>query len=596
MSSPTISLRVVISGVVLGIIGCLLTFDLSLQQQTGLGFSLFGLLLIVLMIAFASAHKIQPIKRNLVTLLPLLFFTLMLCIRSSITLTTMNIAGAGTSLLLFAYFYRSGSLLNLSIIEVIIKGITSGIEVCFQPFTELLQASKWFSTQREHWRVLAPLARGILITVPVVGVFVILLSSADQVFADLVQRALQLITFQTAENLGLQIVYAGFIGWAVIGAMAVSLIERKEKRSPDMADDDDQPTLQPASAPLFSLGYTEAVMLLTSVCAVFAAFVAIQFAYLFGGGSNLDSYTYATYLHRGFVELVLVALLTLGTALTLNYATVRRTPTRVNVIRGLNTLLILLTFVILASAFQRLRLYELTYGFTSLRLLIYVFIAWLAFTFAGFIASLYWTPRSINVFTVTALIAAFGFAATLDVINPDLFVAWQNINRGNVDPLHLTTLSEEAVPALITLVDAPEAGLRSIVRSRLLQLRQQLEDQAERSDWRAFNLDRYNALMALQAVDGLEARTTLALGITDFTDLRAGMTVSEITRKFGFPYSSFGVDLYGEFSVSRNALTLTYQIGEDRFVEMSIDSQEGLQAICQRTTGGDRCEPIKLKN
>src|SRR5439155_26818688 len=139
----------------------------------------------------------------------------------------------------------------------------------------------------------------------------------------------------------------------------------------------------------------------------------------------------------------------------------RRTGQQVNLFRGLSTVLILLTGVILVSAFQRLRLYELTYGFTTLRLLIYVFIVWLGVLFAGFTLSLYWSPATINVFGLTALIAVFGIVATLDFINPDAFVARQNLNRGDIDPLYLASLSDEAVPTLIELVNAPEPGVRA---------------------------------------------------------------------------------------------------------------------------------------
>jgi hypothetical protein len=158
-------------------------------------------------------------------------------------------------------------------------------------------------------------------------------------------------------------------------------------------------------------------------------------------------------------------------------------------------MLILFTGVILVSAFDRLHLYELTYGLTTLRLGIYVFIGWLGFTFAGFVLSLYWKRPRLNVFSLTVLIATFGFVATLDVVNPDSFVAWQSIQRGDIDALYLSQLSEEAVPALVTLIDSPEPGVRSIVRYTLFTMRRQINP--FETDWRDFNLDRGNALDTL---------------------------------------------------------------------------------------------------
>src|SRR5262249_26568228 len=156
------------------------------------------------------------------------------------------------------------------------------------------------------------------------------------------------------------------------------------------------------------LGFTETTMALGGVSTVFAAFVAIQFVYLFGGARNIANFSYAEYVHRGFTELVLVGVLSLGLIFVMNAATTRDSRPKVNAFRGLGTLLILLTVVLLASAFQRLRLYELTYGFTSLRLTIYVTILWLGVLFVGMGVSLFWSPATIRVFETTALIAVFG--------------------------------------------------------------------------------------------------------------------------------------------------------------------------------------------
>ena len=102
---------------------------------------------------------------------------------------------------------------------------------------------------------------------------------------------------------------------------------------------------------------------LGALVGLFAAFVALQFATLFGGTEHvLDTtgLTYAEYARSGFAQLLAVAALTFAVL-----AAARRwaRPHRL-----LLAALCVLTLVVLASALKRLGLYEETYGFTRLRL------------------------------------------------------------------------------------------------------------------------------------------------------------------------------------------------------------------------------------
>src|SRR5258708_35264118 len=152
----------------------------------------------------------------------------------------------------------------------------------------------------------------------------------------------------------------------------------------------------------------------------------------------------------------MVGILKLGLAYLLKAGSARNVPSHEMIFRILVTLLMVVTGIILVSAFQRLRLYEEAYGVTTLRLAVYVFIVWLGVLLAGFTLSLYWQPETINVFGVTTLLAVFGFAATLDLINPDAFVAREMIDRGDVDPRYPASLSRGTRRALPAMLAPPE--------------------------------------------------------------------------------------------------------------------------------------------
>ncbi len=581
MSPTGTSARTVALGAVLGVAATALMYPSAAPY---LGFASYVIILLASLLLYARTEKVQAVRHNLFLLIPILFCTVMLVIRVDDFLAVLNIGAITGATLLLVYFFANGSIARQEILDYPIKATVSAFAVWTRPFGELFQTGKWFGEQRGRWGHLAPFARGAAITVPVVAVFVVLLSSADEVFADLVQKVLNIFSFKNPGTFIDQTIFAGVFAWMAIGGLTYALMPRKAKRMPGMqAPSVDELLGKPPVQP-FTLGFTEITMLLSSVCIVFGTFVGIQFVYLFGGQRNIDisKFNYADYVHRGFAELVIVGVLTLGLAYIL-HAIGHPTSKRQNTIfRGLTTLLMLLTGVILASAFQRLHLYEQAYGYTSLRLLIYVFIGWLAFLFAGFALSLYWLPESMNVFSLTMLIAVFGFVATLDIINPDAFVATQIIQRGDIDPLYLSTLSNEAIPALVSLVDAPEPGTRSIIRNTLAQRRSSLASYRHQNDWREYNIDKMNALSALDTVQDKLNNTrdnngTYQMG--DFAFLKRGMTYKEIVRQLGEPYSYSQLSNY-ERTDNRDVLSLTYLLADGNYVQMTIDTVDGLTGAC----------------
>ncbi len=580
MSSAETSIRTVVLGTALGFIASALLY----KHAPGLGLAIYGVLLVVALLLFARAQGVRPASRNLFMIAPTLFFALMPALRSDMSLMLLNFCAAASAALLLIYFFASGNITQQSIIAYPAKVFVSAIAVGLQPLAELVQSRKWLAAHQGVWGRLTPIVRGAAITVPVVTVFIVLFSSADEVFSRLVGNILTALMPRNVGELIFQLTFTGIFAWIAIGGLSFALLERKAKRAPAAVRSEpiaEEPeTARTIRVP--GLGFTETTMLLGSVCLVFASFVVIQFVYLFGGQQNIANFSYADYVHRGFAELVIVALLTLGLVIILNTISARNTGRQVNVFCVLSTVLILLTGVILVSAFQRLRLYELAYGFTTLRLLIYVFIVWLGVLFAGFTLSLYWTPATINVFGLTTLLAVFGFVATLDVLNPDAFVAWQNLNRGDIDPLYLSTLSEEAVPVLVNLIDAPEPGLRSIIRNALLAHERSLAWYRQ-SDWRDYSLARSNAIAALDGVIDKLSPVSTAKTLDELKAfLRIGLTTREVVRELGMPYIGGDSDLYGPYSrtISDRKFNFVFLLDGNRRLSLRFDTAAGLESAC----------------
>ena len=239
------------------------------------------------------------------------------------------------------------------------------------------------------------------------------------------------------------------------------------------------------------LGPVEWAIPLVSLVSLFAAFVVVQVAVLFGGHDHVletAGLTYAEYARQGFWELLAAAVLTLAVlGLAVRFAGAPRRAHRI-LLRVLLGALCLLTFVILASAFHRLRLYEDAYGLTRARLGAEAVVLWLGGAFALVLLSG-------GVRRVRALFAELAVAGTalaliaFSLADPDRLIAERNVDHwretGRLDLTYLAGLSADAVPVLdelpeplrtLALDDVPDepwssanlsrARARAILRSR----------------------------------------------------------------------------------------------------------------------------------
>lgn len=360
-------------------------------------------------------------------------------------------------------------------------------------------------------RRLAPaVLRGLLIALPVVVIFGALLASADLIFADLLQRVFAQDLLDALLRWGWRGVLILAVGFLALGGLAYTVGRPEPARASQVVL---------PGVPRF-LGFLESAIVINAVNVLFTLFVLIQLPYLFGGQLNIAAggFTYAEYARRGFGELVAVAVLVLGLLLALNAIT-RRTGRQGPAFNLSSTLLVALTCVLLASAFKRLLLYENFYGFTEMRLYPHVFMVWLGLLLAWFVATLWLRPER---FASGLLIAALGFIATLDLLNPEAFIVRQNFARyqqqgasafaqrdptvtddpaetARIDAAYLAQLSDDAVPALIAIVDRLPVVERQVVDDRLLALGRQRYQSHVWRQWQSFHVARWNAYRWLAA-------------------------------------------------------------------------------------------------
>ena len=290
-----------------------------------------------------------------------------------------------------------------------------------------------------------PALRGGLLAAALLAVFVPLFTAADAAFAEIVDRALP-SDIEVDAPLGRAVALAAVA--ALGGALAVT-----RAAGTAVAGAPGRPRLARA----------EWLLPLASLVALFALFVVVQVAVLFGGHDHVlrtAGLSYADYAHQGYGQLMAAAMLTLA-VIAGAHRWARLGGRRDDVLlRALLAALCALCLVVLASALKRLGLYEDAYGATRLRMLADANILWLGAVLVLVLATLAtgrsgWLPRAV------VLVSACG-AVAFAAVNPDGRIASRNVDRyldgGRIDTDYLDELSADAAVPLTRLPD-PECVL-----------------------------------------------------------------------------------------------------------------------------------------
>ncbi|TAK31635.1 MAG: DUF4173 domain-containing protein [Chloroflexota bacterium] len=467
---------------VLGIIAdsLLRTMPWGLNVALWTGFLALGILLV------AHWQNIGLVGGGLWTVLPAILFAGAFAWRDSQTLGLLNFLALLATLTLVALRLRSGQIFAMTITGLVTNALMVGVSALLGTSALVFATIRWQEVPRTglagHGLAIA---RGLAITVPLVIVFGSLFMQADAAFDGLVNRIFQ---FDLLDLLGhLTLIVA--LTWCAGGYLWLMLIEHRRADGVTIPI----PGFQ-------SLGAVEVSIVLGTLNALFLAFVLVQFRYFFGGAELVEAsitLTYAEYARRGFFELVTVAALVLPLLLTMDWLARKENPRHLHIFRLLVALLVGLVFVIIVSAFQRMRLYQAEFGLTELRLYTTAFMIWIAVVFLWFLGTVWRGKRERFVFGM--VMAGFLAIALLNWINPDELIVHTNVGRASaerpLDAQYVAVLSADAVPALLeALPSIPEEDRQAIARNI-----QERWANAANPDWRTWNWGRVQARAASEA-------------------------------------------------------------------------------------------------
>lgn len=351
-------------------------------------------------------------------------------------------------------------------------------------------------------RKIAPYLRGLLLALPILAIMAFLLGQADPIFNDRLQN----FFFQfRIENLGetlFRSFYVLVIGYVLLSAYTFALLESKKYE----VKEDDKLAVKPF------LGSIESNIILGTVNLLFLTFVILQFNYLFSGGRNIsaEGYTYAEYARRGFFELIAVAVISLFLFYILSVITKREGKKQGWGFSALGLTLVGLVALILVSAYTRLNLYELAYGFTRLRTLAHIFMIWIGLLLIA--VAVLEVTKNIQKLAFILICFILGFGITLNILNIDQFIVRHNVSRviagehetleTDLDAGYLTTLSHDAVPKLVEFFNDPEIpeDIRNEIGA-VLACKSAMNEEQKDYTWVAYHTSRQQALALLESLE-----------------------------------------------------------------------------------------------
>src|SRR5919107_2789482 len=483
----------------LGLLGVALALgglgDLLLRATPwGINFFVWTALLVVLAALVARWGRVVVGGEGRWLVFAAIVFAFGIALRDSPVIVSLDVLAVAISLSLALWRGRSGSLRRAGISDYVIGGSIAGVFSSAGPVPVSVVDIDWAQTLRGRWKGGAlAVSRGVLLAAPLLVLFGALFVAADAVFERLVLEVFGFDLARVFSDLFLICCFA----WVTAGVLWVGLMARLPQN------------LAVTRPRIVSLGIVEVGVVLGLLGLLFLTFVAIQVRYLFGGAGHVADtagLTYAEYARHGFFELTTVTALALPLLLLAHWLFRPDNRAHEVLFRVLAGTMVALLFVVVASALQRMYLYQSDFGLTELRLYTTVFMLWISTVLVWFALTVMRSRR--DRFAFGALVTGFAAIFAINAMNPDALIASTNIVRmeegKRFDAYYLTTLSADAVPVLVEAF--PEIGAKPVWQGYSVERAVRYDWSPRPTNWRTWNLGRSRAYRAVG--DYIESRPT----------------------------------------------------------------------------------------
>lgn len=288
-----------------------------------------------------------------------------------------------------------------------------------------IQAGK---EKEQKYKKLKLIGLGVLCSIPLLFIILGLLVAADGVFASLFDKLFSQIAFIFSSEF-----IANLIGRIIVIALVFIylLCIVYNIYSKNSAFNKEYKTKEFLKV---HIDHTIINTILTIVNVVYLIFTGIQFiylySYLFSDTTLNANLNLAEYARQGFFQLMFITVINFAIILLTN-ANQKKEETKNTYTKWMNVLMCVFTIVIAVSAFMRMHLYESEFGYTFLRLMVYVI---LVSEIIAILPTIYYIIKG----KINLLKAYFVIGVTMYVVvnflNIDCMIAKNNINRAQKMP------------------------------------------------------------------------------------------------------------------------------------------------------------------
>ena len=267
---------------------------------------------------------------------------------------------------------------------------------------------------------------GILLGIPFVMVVTALLVSADAVFGNMFKNVFENIRLPENPVWLFFLLVCGIFGsFAVLGYFADEKIKEETKEERNW-----EPLL--------------AITFLSLSTVIYLVFSVVQILYLFIGGFQLpDGYTYATYAHEGFYQLLAVCMINL----IVLFVCIGKFRENL-ILEIILTIFSACTYIMLSSSVFRMILYIQVYQMTYLRLMTLWGLLVIGIVLFGCVITIW--KNSFCLFQY-AMIVVTVLYISLSLARPGYLIAKYNLadKKADVDIHYLLNLGTDAIPTYL---------------------------------------------------------------------------------------------------------------------------------------------------
>jgi hypothetical protein len=474
-------------------------------KSLGISVPIYVALLLAALFTMTRLSGVRMVLSNLWLVAPIIFFAVMVFVRANAMLTFLNVSALLILLSLLVFFLTRERIERLGLLGYPVVAAGVALRSLAEAAPSLQSVGSIGGRGRGRIGAAIPVLRGIVVALPVLIIFGALLASADQVFRQLISDVLQLKSLNDLPEMMAHLLVILAVAWVVAGGLLIAISRGQTRTAPTQADSLPGTLVD---RPLF--GFIEGATILALVNLLFAVFAWIQFANIFfGQPTDMPFEEYRNYVRRGFGEVLVVCVLTIGLILGVRLFARIESPRQGVILQLLSTFMVVLVFVMLVSAYWRMDAWENVQFYINTQVRIYVrtFIVWLGIVF-GWLTFTMWFRR--DRFAIGAFVAALGFLVSINLANPDADVAAYNLKRNDeLSIRYLYLLSDDAVPVLVAGLDQiNDAAIRTTLQDDLWRRLKKLEKDPNRHNWQSFHFARsqaYETLSALQREGKLTA-------------------------------------------------------------------------------------------